>query len=248
MAKKQPGKKAKQAPPKARPKKTPKARAARVVGKAGTISVPTPVPVKWRDLVPDDENPRFITDEEMASLRESIVVHGVVEALVVQKGTRKIIGGHQRVDALRQFESEGWTVPDEVPAYVLDVDDETAAQVNVGLNRIGGEFDAIKLGRLLAKHAGGNFNLLASGFRQEEVSELIRQATMTPEQMAKMLEGQVGDLTTFAKSVTLTVPFKTVAQRDEAKALFSKSGADDQGAFLLSLLKRNAAASKKSRR
>jgi len=48
------------------------------------------------DLVPAPYNPRKITDQAYAGLRESLQKFGLVDLLVVNKRNNRIIGGHQR--------------------------------------------------------------------------------------------------------------------------------------------------------
>jgi ParB-like chromosome segregation protein Spo0J len=209
-------------------------------GRDLVVEVPDPVRVRIADLNEAVYNPRHISPEEMASLEASILKFGMVEPLVVQKSGMVLIGGHQRLTALRNIAARGRrVVPDAVPATVLDVDDATAMQLNVALNRIGGEFDADKLGRVLASVIDSRgFEPIAIGFQQDEVNELVRRATITPEELAAQLEREASQIDVFAKSVTMTVAFETVEQRDEAKraleSLCGKLGAKP-GAVVLKL-------------
>lgn len=217
------------------------------------VSAPMPRAVPIDSLNEATYNPRFISDEEMRSLKASITKHGMVEALVVQKSGMTLIGGHQRLRAMRELAEEGrYVVPDKVPCAVLDVTDSQAKQLNISLNRIGGEFDAHKLGLVLADVLDGpDYDAAPLGFSQEQVDELVRQATATPEELADQLEREAGEIDIFARSVTLTVPFETVEQRDDAKtkleALAGRRG-EKAGALLLRLVNQALAASKKPRK
>jgi len=206
-----------------------------------TVSAPMPRALPTASLNEATYNPRFISDEEMRSLKASITKHGMVEPLVVQKDGLTLIGGHQRLRAMRELAEEGrYVVPDKVPCVVLDVSDSQAKQLNISLNRIGGEFDAHKLGLVLADVLDGpDYDAAPLGFSQEQVDELVRQATATPEELADQLEKEAGEIDIFARSVTLTVPFETVDQRDDAKtkleALAGRRG-EKAGALLLRLV------------
>lgn len=53
------------------------------------------------DLLPDPMNPRRHPEKNLRGISDSLRDHGQVEFLVVQKSTRRIIGGHGRVEAMR---------------------------------------------------------------------------------------------------------------------------------------------------
>lgn len=199
-------------------------------------------------------NPRVMPPAEMRSLKASIKKHGMVLNLVVQKkspefGEHVLIGGHQRVTAMRELCKEAkQDLPEMVWCIVLDVDDVTAKQLNVSLNNIEGEFDAHKLGELLASiHGDSSFDQIAIGFDQQEIDELIRQALETPEDEALRLEREAAELGGFGKSITLTVEFDTVERRDEAKELMRALAGDKKAGVVLAKLLKAEAASRKIR-
>ena len=201
------------------------------------IAVPEQVRLKLSDVNMAVYNPRVMPPEKMRALRASLVKHGFVLNLVVQKRGMVLIGGHQRVKAMRDLCAEnGWAEPDALPATVLDVDDATAKQLNIALNNVEGEFDPYKLGEIFQdifpKMTGDD--VLATGFAQENIAELM--ALVAPlDEAAKLLEEQAGDLSGFASSVTLTVEFETVEQRDQAKDLLkaATTKGSKPGTFLL---------------
>lgn len=187
------------------------------------VKLPEPCKVRLAELNFAPYNPRIMPPAEMRKLKASLRKHGLVLNLVVQKQGMVLIGGHQRVDALRSIcADDGVAAPEEVWATVLDVSDNEAKQLNVSLNKISGEFDSFRLGELLSSLASTMTpeDVLASGFSAEEVAELVGQAS-PPELVANELEQQAGDLTAFARSVTLTVEFNTVEQRDAVKEVLA---------------------------
>ena len=112
----------------------------------------------------------------MRALKASLVKHGLVLNLVVQKQGLVLIGGHQRVTAMREVCAErGVEMPAQAWATVLDVDDATAKQLNVGLNNIEGEFDHYKLGLMFAEMLPSmtTDDVLATGFEQENIEQMI---------------------------------------------------------------------------
>jgi ParB-like chromosome segregation protein Spo0J len=195
-----------------------KANEKKIVG----LSVPQPTKVKLADLKFAPYNPRTISKEKLGALKASLVKHGMVLTLVVQRqseqhGAMVLVGGHQRVRAVRELCAErGWAVPATVPAVVLDIGDAEARQLNVSLNNISGEFEPFKLGELFReiRPTMTMDDVLATGFGAGEIDDMI--ALLEPSPAAppepEKLDG-------FAASVTLSLEFATVEARDEAKAL-----------------------------
>jgi len=88
------------------------------------------------DLVPADYNPRRISDEAMAGLGASLDRFGLVQPIVWNQRTGRVVGGHQRIKALAD---RGATEADVV---VVDLPDAEEKALNVALNSpaISGEF------------------------------------------------------------------------------------------------------------
>lgn len=206
-------------------------------------SVPPPVMVRMSDVSEAEYNPRVMPPEMMRALKASIRRHGFVVNLVVQKRGMVLVGGHQRLAALRQIASEdGVEAPAELPAVVLDLSDAEAKELNVALNKIDGEFDPYKLGALFAsiRPELTMESVEATGFTMPEIEEAVRLALPIDDQI-RALEGEVGDMSDlggFAKSITLTVEFATVDERDEAKELLrSLAGQKKPGKLLVQAMK-----------
>ena len=88
------------------------------------------------DLVPAPYNPRTITDQAYAGLRESLQKFGLVDLLVVNKRNNRIIGGHQR---FKVMQDEG---VETTPVVLVDLDEISEQMLNITLNntQIVGEF------------------------------------------------------------------------------------------------------------
>lgn len=84
--------------------------------------------VKLSDISPMPHNPREISNEALAALRNSLQVFGLVDLLVVNKRTMRIIGGHQRYRILLQENVK------EIPVIMVDLDDIREMLLNVTLN------------------------------------------------------------------------------------------------------------------
>jgi ParB-like chromosome segregation protein Spo0J len=192
---------------------------------ASGFKVPPQTVMRLADLNFAPYNPRTISDEKMAALKASLVKHGLVLNMVVQAhseqyGSSVLIGGHQRVRAMREVCAErGWPEPEAVPCTVLDVPDAEAKQLNVALNNIEGEFDPYKLGAMFRDIRGGMTmdDVLATGFQAVEIDQAIALVA-TPDDQALALEEGTGDLSGFGASITLSVEFTSAEERDAAKA------------------------------
>lgn len=94
------------------------------------------VTMKLEDLANAPYNPRKIGAKALKGLRASLEEFGVVQPVVWNKRTRTIVGGHQRVRALKEA---GET---EVQVVVVDLDTAKEKALNITLNnpKIEGEF------------------------------------------------------------------------------------------------------------
>ncbi len=112
-------------------------------------------------------NPRVIDDATLGSLRRSMKFFGVVEPVIVNIRSGRIVGGHQRVKAAL---AEGI---DTLPVVHVDLDEPSEKQLNIALNKITGEFDEEKLAALLAELEQGGADLSLCGFDEDELNRLI---------------------------------------------------------------------------
>ena len=222
---------------------------------ASGLSVPTPEQVRLADLQFAPYNPRSISKGTLDSLKASLVKHGMVLTLVVQRkseahGALVLIGGHQRVRAMRELcQERGWEEPETVPAVVLDVQDPEAKQLNVSLNNIEADFDPHKLGELFwdIRPNMTMDDVLASGFEPVVIDEMIALLTVPPE-VGKSEGGE--ELSGFGTSITLSIEFSTVGARDEAKALLKAATANGHkaGDLVLGTIKAASLVGKLSKR
>ena len=113
-------------------------------------------------------NPRTISDHDLVALGRSMTTFGVVEPVVVNRRTGRIVGGHQRVKAA---EAQGI---EELPVVHVDLDEAAEKQLNIALNRISGEFDLDKLSDILKELETEGADLDLTGFTMGEIDDLIR--------------------------------------------------------------------------
>lgn len=121
-------------------------------------------------LIPAEYNPRIEMvpgDPEFEKLRQSIETFGLVEPVVWNERSCRVIGGHQRLNVLRHL---GIT---EVDVVVVDLDDQAEKALNIALNKITGEWDQVKLREVLEQLDAGEFDVTLTGFAASEIEALI---------------------------------------------------------------------------
>lgn len=182
------------------------------------VNIPKIVYVDPTKLKPDPKNPRRISKRQMQALEASIDAEGFVVPVVVQKSTNMLIGGHQRVEALLKLCREDKKTPPKIPAVILDVTDRRAKILNLALNNIEGEFDEDLLSSFLRglqlEAPFVDDEIMVTGFSEQDVSALLLLSEPEP-------PGNDG-VSSFARSVTLTVKFETTQARDAVQALLNE--------------------------
>ena len=133
--------------------------------------------VKVKDIKYAPYNPRKISDEVLEKLKRSIQEFGYVEPIIVNKRTMNIVGGNQRLKALKDLGVE------EVQAVIVDLDDTHEKSLNLALNKISGEWDYPKLKDLLEELDTGEIDIEITGFGMEELEQLMTEFDfLTPEE------------------------------------------------------------------
>ena len=120
-------------------------------------------------------NPRQISDHDLAALGRSLATFGVVEPVVVNRKTNRIVGGHQRVKAAEVSGIE------ELPVVYVDLDESQERQLNLALNRIHGEFEKHKLAQAL-RSVNGDRKLAAAQLQipQPSLAEKLKRYQLEP--------------------------------------------------------------------
>lgn len=125
------------------------------------------VKYKLADLVSPEFNPRKISDDEFERLKNSIRTYGYSDPIIVNKRNNHIVAGNQRFRALKELnrENHGKYTTIDVVLVDLELSDEKA--FNIGHNKIGGEFDEIKLESLLDELESIDYDMDLTGFVDE---------------------------------------------------------------------------------
>jgi ParB-like chromosome segregation protein Spo0J len=151
-------------------------------------------------LRPAAYNPRVElqeSDPEFQALLRSYDEFGDVEAIVWNKRTDTVVGGHQR---LKLYELKGVTETDVV---VVDLNEADEKILNIALNKISGRWDPDKLGECLKElEAAGALDL--TGFEEWEMNALIADYEHIDDLMNEdFSDNGKGELDTFIMTFTL---------------------------------------------
>jgi ParB-like chromosome segregation protein Spo0J len=110
-------------------------------------------------------------DPEYERLKKSIMEFDLVEPLVWNKQTGRLVSGHQRLKVLREL---GYK---EVEVSVVDLPEDKEKALNVALNKIQGEWDEEKLEALLEElYREGLWEL--TGFDAAEIKRMVSELSL----------------------------------------------------------------------
>jgi ParB-like chromosome segregation protein Spo0J len=134
---------------------------------------------KVKDLVPWDGNPRVHDAEQLRLLVESIRHYGLAALIVIQHGTRRILAGHGRHEALLEL-GEGETV---IPCVAVECSLEDAESYTVADNRLTdlGEWNVPRLRDILGELDNGAWDPNWAGYTPEELAKLFGPVVDVPE-------------------------------------------------------------------
>jgi len=127
---------------------------------------------KISELIPAEYNPRLDLqpgDPEYEKLKRSIKEFGLVEPLVFNKRTGRLVGGHQRLKIIKEL---GFN---DVLVSVVDLDDTQEKALNIALNKIKGDWDNSKLKDILEELELNIDDVTITGFDEQEVEDLLDQ-------------------------------------------------------------------------
>lgn len=211
--------------------------------KAPQIQIPEPVRVPIGELHAAAYNPRAMSRAEMAKLKASLIEFGLVTTVVARKSDGLVIGGHQRLEALRELARENkWT---DVAVFVVyvDVDDNHARLLNIALNKISGDWDYAKLADVFGALNEVPPELLAlTGFGDREMADVLALGSMPSIDIHTPVDP---DAALAKQALRFEVVFATAAESDFARATlreFGMRGPGDAGAVLVAALRVAAAA------
>ena len=110
------------------------------------------------------ENP-----EKYRLLKASILEFSCVELLIWNEQTGNLVGGHQRLDVLKEL---GAT---EVDVSVVNLSLSKEKALNLSLNQNTGDWDLSKLDALLQEINTGEFDMDITGFTEQAMADIRKQ-------------------------------------------------------------------------
>jgi ParB-like chromosome segregation protein Spo0J len=122
------------------------------------------------DLEINDDNPRVPLQRhhtEYKQLRASIEHFGLVRPLIRNTRTGKLVGGHQRLQVLKDLK---WT---EAPVLDVDVEPGKEQALAVALNAIKGRWDDNALLDAIRRAGSNDIDLTTIGFTDSEYDSLL---------------------------------------------------------------------------
>ena len=125
------------------------------------------------EIKPASYNPRRDLqpgDPEYERLRGSLEAFGCVEPLVWNRRTGNLVGGHQRLKVLAEQGAS------HVDVSVVDLPPDREKALNIALNRIGGDWDQLKLAELLDQLTKvPDLDIELTGFEPPDVEALVAE-------------------------------------------------------------------------
>ena len=142
---------------------------------------------KIEDLQPASYNPRKklkVGEKRFEAIARSVEEFGLVQPLVWNETTGRLVGGHQRLEVLK---SKG---VDEVEVVVVELEEAREKALNVALNNplIGGEWDVGALETLVSELSElPAFDVTLTGFCERDLNDwkLTESTTFQPESPAE---------------------------------------------------------------
>ena len=123
-----------------------------------------------QDLITSEYNPRRITEKQITDLKASILRFGIVDPIIINKNPDRnniVIGGHQRLRACIDLGHQ------DIDCVELDLPIEKEKELNIRLNKSGGEFDFHELLKNFTKTEAVEY-----GFDLKEIEKGMNKEAM----------------------------------------------------------------------
>ena len=130
--------------------------------------------MKIKKLKEAPYNPRKISKLMLEKLKQSIQKFGYIEPIIYNKRTGYVVGGNQRLKALRELYGDNY----EVKVIELDLNEEQEKTLNIALNKITGTWDFDKLKEIVNKLPKDYFNL--TGFKENDFQNIYTKKIEPP--------------------------------------------------------------------
>jgi ParB-like chromosome segregation protein Spo0J len=109
-------------------------------------------------------------DPEYEDLRNSLEKFDIVDPLIYNVKTKRLVAGHQRLKIIRDHFHRK-----QVPVVEVSLNEDDEKALNVALNKIQGRFDDDKLAELLASLQSAGYDATLTGYKKEEIALMLEQ-------------------------------------------------------------------------
>ena len=169
-------------------------------------------------LKPANYNPRQITKKQFNDLRESIVRFGLVDPVIVNSDLT-VIGGHQRLKVCTQLKHT------EIDCVMLDLSKEEERELNIRLNKSGGEFDTDLLANYfdVDELVDWGFKHIELGLNIDKIEENYTNKINTPQYKPNNEKPSVNQLINETKQKELLKKIQESKVDDETKEFLIKA-------------------------
>lgn len=138
------------------------------------VSLINPAPYNPRkDLQPGDA--------EYEMLKRSMQQFGYLQHLIWNKRTGHLVGGHQRFKILMESN------PTELEVVVVDLSEADEKTVNIGLNKISGDWDVAQLATLLEEMRLDGIDITLTGFSDTEIDDLTQEFALREDDIEELV-------------------------------------------------------------
>ena len=153
--------------------------------------------IEINKLQPASYNPRQISTKQYKDLKESIEKFDLVDPIIINKDMT-VIGGHQRLKVCKDLKHT------EIDCVVLDLTKEEEKELNIRLNKSGGEFD---------------LDILANEFEIEELKDWGFKEIELGLNIDKLEEPSLDELIEqdSIKAPAIKITFKTNSDLEQAE-------------------------------
>ena len=120
-------------------------------------------------LKPSNYNPRTISEKDLKSLVKNMSEFGHLGILIANRKTNNLISGHQRLKVAKLLKMK------EIAVVWIDVSLRKEKILNIGMNKISGEWDMPMLKDLLEEVDNGEGDMDMTGFDEVEIEMLMTE-------------------------------------------------------------------------
>ena len=174
--------------------------------------------IQINKLKPATYNPRQISTKQYKDLKESIEKFSLVDPIIINKDLT-VIGGHQRLKVCKELKHV------EIDCVVLDLSKEEERELNIRLNKSGGEFDMDILANEfdIENLVDWGFKHVELGLNIDKIDENYTRKIKTPHYEPKNIKPELSKLVDERKQKELLKKIQKSNVDNETKEFLIKA-------------------------